>query len=224
MFEIIGASALKDMIGMLNKNKDFFVLDSSKRKDLLSKELSNYPAAFQDYLLKASESEFIADAGLVAQVAKGLTRPQESKLLDAIAAFTSEVVGLSLDKLNAEFFFFEREKRAAHLDKLFKGKSHLIEGLKALFIDSTYQELTAMATKSLSNLKESPVIVVQTPLELPEEERVKIRTAFNEKHPFSFTEFQVNPQIIGGIRIFVNGRVADHSWLAKIQAITAINL
>ncbi len=222
MFKIIGAAALKDMIGLVKKEDKFFSLNQDERKKLIEAKLAHYPASLTSYLDKAKESEFISDAGLVAQVANGLTLAKKSALLAALSGYISQEIGHVLDHLDTDFFFMEMEKREKALEKLLPGHSVLAQATRELFAQSTYQEVTSMANEALSLISDTPVIVVQTPHELEAEKRTTVRSLFNKKHPGSFAEFQTNPQIIGGMRIFVNGDVVDHSWLAKVQAITSL--
>ena len=223
MLKLIGAAALKDSIGMLKSEKDFFQKDASARKTAMEAKLPGYPKSFVDYMARVSEEQFLAETKEAIQVFGGFARAEQLGLLEAIAVYISEDLGVALDKLNSAFFFMKLDERERKLEELFPGHTSLVTTVRAMFSESTYQEVTAMATSALTTIKEVPVVVIQTPLELPSSERAKIRTEFNAKHPGSFAEFQTNPQIIGGMRVFINGDVADHSWLAKIHAITSIS-
>ena len=108
--------------------------------------------------------------------------------------------------------------------RLFSGKSFVYQFLKELFFESTYQELSLNACEFLSSVKDVETIVVQSPKELSKELKHEIRKYYMGVYKNSFVEFQINPQIIGGIRVFVNGDVVDNSWLAEIQKISSLSL
>lgn len=222
MLKTLGAAAMQDIIGMLSREEKFFTFDAATRKTVFKKALSSYSEAFAHYMTSVSEKQFLADVERAIQVITGLERPAKNGFLDALASDISLELGRALDQLNSDFFFLDYDERMKKLTALLPGKSALARYTRDLFVEGTYQGITEMANTALNTLKELPVIVVQSPVELSMQQRTDIRKSFLDKYPFSFTEFQINPQIIGGMRVFVNGQVTDHSWLAKVQAITNI--
>lgn len=224
MLKLIGAAALKDSIGLLKSDESFFSKDKGARQSAVKKALPDFPEALAAYLSEVSEEQFLAETKEAIQVFGGFERADQSGLLSALASYISEDLGAILDQLDSAFFFKKLDEREAHLEKLVPGDSELSIAVREMLIESTYQEVTAMASEALSTISEVPVVVVQAPLELDADERGKIREQFNKEYPGSFTEFQTNPQIIGGMRVFVNGDVVDHSWLGKIQAITSLTI
>ncbi len=224
MLKLVGAAALKDSIGMLKSEANFFSLDKRARESVLKKALPDYPKSIAGYLSDVSEGQFLAETREAVQVFSGFERADQSGLLAAIAKYISKDLGGVLDQLDSAFFFKNLSERESHLEKLVPGNSELSMMVREILVESTYQEVTAMASEALSAISEVPVVVIQTPLELDADERTRIRTEFNSKYPGSFAEFQTNPQIIGGMRVFVNGDVVDHSWLGKVQAITSLTI
>ena len=146
----------------------------------------------------------------------------ESKLLEALAIYIAHDLGKALDQLNSDFFFMDYAERLKRLNDLIPGASSLHRFSVELFANSTYQEVAQMAFEALTQIGDVSTIVIQTPVELEASKRIMIREHFLEKHSICFPEFQINPQIIGGMRILVNGEVEDHSWMAKIQSLTNI--
>lgn len=222
MLKTISASALKDIIGMLKETPDFFSKDESGRTSVLERQLPDFPKTFVGYLTAVSESDFMADLKVLFQVLDGFSVETSTGFLKAVTTYISHELGAILDQLDVDFFFLDYAERQKKLSGLFAQKSFLSEALLNLFIQSTYQELTEASYQAINQVQDIPTIVVQSPVELSSAQRQEMRESFLEKHVNSFVEFQVNPLLIGGIRVFVEGEVVDHSWLGKVQALTAL--
>lgn len=224
MLKLVGAAALKDSIGMLKSDELFFSKVKADRESAVRVALPDFPKSLVCYLSEVSEEQFLTETREAVQVFEGFERAEQSGLLSALAKYISEDLGAILDQLDSEFFFKKLSEREAELERLVPGDSALSLMVREMLLESTYQEVTYMASDALSTISEVPVVVIQTPRELNASDRAKIRMHFNREYPGSFAEFQNNPQIIGGMRVFVKGYVADHSWLGKIQAITSISV
>ncbi len=221
----IGLAYLKDIIGIMLKEKDFLGTSEGGRVDLIQKHYGNsYPESLMSYMTKFDAEDFMKDVEVAIQAFEIAPEHKQNAFLDAIATFVSAEFGYRLDRLDSSFFFDPLDERRETLKNLFPGDSDLSYTMRDLFIQNTYQELTQKAYHLLSELKEPYTIVMQTPVEMDADKRKAIRQAFNEKHEYVFVEFQVNPPIIGGMRVFENGKVVDHSWLAKVQAITQLTI
>ena len=222
MLKLLGAAALQDIVGILKDGEKFFTLTSDSREAHLNSHLKHYPVSFKEYMKRVSPEDFLEDIGAAIQVITGLGRASENLFLEALIQYIAVDLGEVLDRLDSAFFFLDFSNRMNTLENLIKGDSILASAAREYFIERTYQEITQEAGRSIGMIKHVPVIVIQSPVELSSDRRREIREAFLERHPFSFPEFQVNPQIIGGLRLFVDGDVEDHSWLARIQKITSL--
>ncbi len=222
MLKQIGAAALKDITGMLMKEKSFFSADHDTRKAVIQKYVPGYPEALVVYLTSVSELDFMADIKKALEVFNGFSVPGNVGFLKALTAYISHDMGVALDQLNTGFFFMSLEERSKQLSSLFSDASFLADVSISLFLGSTYQEVTDHAYDAIQLVQDIPTIIIQTPLELNSEERKGIRLHFLEEYPLSFPAFQINPQLLGGMRILVEGKVMDDSWLSKIQAITSL--
>lgn len=206
---------------MLKKEEQFFTFDVTKRQATIEALLPSCPASFEAYLKGVSVDQFMKDLKQALDVFEGFYG-SESKLLEALALYIAQDLGKALDQLDSDFFFMDYTERLKRLNELILGASSLHRLSVEFFASSTYQEVTQMASDALAQIKAIPTIVIQTPVELEASKRTMIRERFLQKHPICFPEFQINPQIIGGMRILVNGEVEDHSWMAKIQSLTNI--
>jgi len=222
MLKEIGAAALKDIIGMLKEEKLFFEAVDDTRLAVIKKHLPDFPEVFIHYLSHVNEDEYLKDMENAIQFLNDSGAKPASDFLGALARYIAEEIGFALDHLTADFFFEAPSERLARLEALLPGNSVLAGYVRQLFAGSTYQEITQMAYKALNQMRTIPVIVIQTPIAIKASERQVMRQSFLEKYPHSFPEFQINPQIIGGMRVFVNGVVEDQSWLAKVQALTRL--
>jgi len=222
MLKTVGASALKDIVGVLKKNEAFFSGASGERKKTIFQYLPDYPAPFVSYLSAVSESDFLSDLEEYLKALDGLPASADSGFLNALIHFISHELGGRLDQLDSEFFFSDYSARQAHLKKQLPREDFLSNALLQLFLESTYQELSTSAHDTINELIQIPTIVVQSPVELDSKQRKAMRESFLSSHSNSFVEYQINPQLIGGMRVFVQGEVVDHSWLGKVQALTGL--
>ena len=221
----IGLAYLKDIIGLMLKEKNFLEESAVRRMDLIEKHYGkHYPESLKKYMTNYSAEDFMKDVSVAVDAFEIGPEHSKNAFLEAIVDFVSTDFGYLLDRLESSFFFKSLDERREILKHLFPGQSDLSYVMQDIFNQNTYQALTRKASLLLSKLKEPYTIVVQTPVEMDSEKRKAIRQAFNEKHPYVFVEFQINPPIIGGMRVFENGKVVDHSWLAKVQAITQLSI
>jgi len=226
MLREIGLACLKDIINLLLKEKGFLEKSESERLKLAETDYGkDYPEALKAYMASFSEEDFMLSVRIAAVEGFEIQRDyKECAFLSAIASFVSTEFGYRLDELDLAFFFKPLPERIEVLKRLFPGSSALSSAMIDIFIQGTYQEITQMAYDLISDLKEPYMVVVQTPVEIDTAKRKMIREAFNKKYNYVFVDFQINPPIIGGMRVFENGVVTDHSWLARVQAISQLSL
>ena len=221
MLKTLGAAALKDIIGMLKNEESFFTFDEVKREATLEKMLPSYPVSLVNYLKTVSGDDFMKDLKQALDVFEGFHAPS-SKLLEALTDYVVQDLGKALDHLDSAFFFMDYAARLKRLNELIVGSGSLKMVSVDLFANATYQEVTQMAVEAISQIKSIPTIVVQAPIELEASQRMAIRKEFLKKYPVCFPEFHINPSIIGGMRVLIDGEVEDHSWMGKIQSLTNI--
>lgn len=63
--------------------------------------------------------------------------------------------------------------------------------------------------------------VIQSPSPLSPEEKTGFRSVLRDRYPGSYAVFEVEPSLGGGIRLFVNGRLLDESWMTRIAHLLA---
>ena len=61
---------------------------------------------------------------------------------------------------------------------------------------------------------------MQSPREIDSELKSEIRENLNKDFESSFPVFQINKNLIGGLRVFVDGKSHDYSWFSRISSIS----
>ncbi len=221
----LSTAFLKDILNVLKTDVDFFKKSKTDRESIVKKHYGqSYSDVLTSYFVDVEESSFMDDVHKVLDLYGGFSVDFDGEFFDVLVKFVVSDFGYKLDELDSSFFFDDVDSRKDKLARLFSGKSFVYQFLKELFFESTYQELSLNACEFLSSVKDVETIVVQSPKELSKELKHEIRKYYMGVYKNSFVEFQINPQIIGGIRVFVNGDVVDNSWLAEIQKISSLSL
>lgn len=223
MFVPFLGSFLQDGLKLMKDEKDFMSRNENERRDLMKKHLGkDYPSVFVDYLATVKEDSFADQLrGSLDYLNDGLV-PKKKLMLDALMDYVARDFAVKIDLFDRSFFFEDRAKQEQMLNTVFPGSSFFPQGVRDYILSSTYQEITYDAQQMLRNYKEEPTIVVQSSCEISKDMRQEVRAFFAQKHQYSFVEFQINPQIIGGLRVLIDGHVIDHSWLSKIQKISQL--
>ncbi|MEZ4087238.1 MAG: F0F1 ATP synthase subunit delta [Candidatus Gracilibacteria bacterium] len=222
MFLTTLGSFLRDALKLMKDEQGFMKMDESARRTAIQKHLGDYPRAFVDYLATVKEATFLEQVhGSINFMNDGFL-PENKQLLEALADYAAKEFATKLDLFDRSFFFESEEKQLAMLKEVFPGGSFFRKAMRDYVLGSTYQEISEEAQKFLRDFKEEPTIIVQSSQEIDKGIRQEVRAHFAKKHPYSFLEFQINPQIIGGLRVFIDGKVMDHSWLSKIQKISQL--
>ena len=219
----LSISAIKDFVSLVKDEKSFFDRNSNERKNLIEKKFSsNFPAVLSDYLANVDADNFLTDIKNTVLFIKGSAKVSGNKFIDAMCLFVSEDFAFILDKVDSEFFFKKPEYRKEFLDQLLSGNSYFLHELEDLILFSTYQDLNEMAQITLSQIKDSELIIVESAVEIEESSKNEIRKYFIKEKTFSFVEFRVSKGIIGGVRVFVNGNLVDLSWMGKLRGLSRI--
>jgi len=66
-------------------------------------------------------------------------------------------------------------------------------------------------------LVDGNIIIVESPLSLDIDIKTKIRKIYNADNKKAFVVFNVNENILGGIKTYINGKITDDSWASKIE-------
>jgi F0F1-type ATP synthase delta subunit len=184
------------------------------------------PAVFRDYLASASEDQLLSDLRLAFQVINGTELSalnlKGSSLFKAAVKFFVDDFASKLDHLGSNFYLLPYEERKKQLEQLVHGDAHLATALRELLVTNSYQEITEALEMLAKATADSATIVVQAPRDIAAELKKEMRAKFAEEYPYSFPSFQINRQLIGGFRVFINGKSHDLSWFSQVQKLTSL--
>lgn len=150
------------------------------------------------------------------------TEIRENKFFKALSNFLSNELAMKIDYMDGQFYLMGRNERREVVEKLIPTDSSLAHALKDILINFTYQQLTDEINKLAQKISEVPYFLVQSPTEINMELKREIRKKLSGKNPYTLPVFQINKKLIGGIRIFEDGKVKDHSWLSRVLHFTSL--
>ena len=222
MFQDFLTALLHKVTQFLTVHPDFFSLKTDER----SKKLDHLtiPKSFKDYLLEVKEADFMEDLVLITRYLKA---PKTANLrgnafFKAFSHFLSHELAMKIDYLDGSFYLLPTAKRNEVVDKMIAADSPLAQALKDILVNFTYQQLTDSINKLISTTVDVPYLLVQSPIEMEMEMKRETRKKLAEKNQYALAVFQINKKLIGGIRIFEDGKVQDHSWLSRVLHFTSL--
>ena len=201
------AALTHDLIVFLKENPDFFAAENRKhtleKVDFLSPSL-------KEYLSEVSADDFLADLSVFVEYLGGAPIFFGSRigLLTAVAKF-----------LTGEFAAFCDAPKEVNISAY---SVTLRSEMNRLVSVASDLEINAEISDLLAFLPDTSFIMVQTPRPVAGELRKKIRAHFYQIDQLNFPVFAINKNLIGGLRIFINGKVQDNSWLNMVNKITSI--
>lgn len=211
MISDLTSALIKDTIAFLKKEKGFLSLSAEQRKQKSK--------AFAALLSDMSEADFVNDLERTLKVLKGALPAKESRLMQALGRYFSIDFPAVFDQLDRNFYQLSQKDQQDKIAQLLPEEANFFAVLRRYLVLYSPQEMTETIITFLADVTDSPRLLVQSPVECDRETKTAIRQYFAQAHPNSFVAFSVNPQLIGGIRFFVDGKVEDHSWFSKIEQI-----
>lgn len=218
MFQELIAATLYETLSFLVKNPDALGKDGGKEAEKL-------PAPVKNYLAAATESDFLRDlAGASFYLKKGKFKKEKNGLLSAVLEILTRGLAVRMDLLaEADSLALQSDaQKVALIDKMIKSPTLDSRALKKLLLRHSYQELNNGIATLAREITDQPLLVVQSPRPVAVELKKAIRAHFEQEQHLSFPIFQVNKQLIGGLRVFNGGRVRDHSWFARVSQLTSL--
>lgn len=184
------------------------------------------PKVYKDYLESVSDEDLMSDLRLVFQVINGTDLTtlnlKNSGFFKATLRFFAENFATKLDALGSSFYLLPYEERKKKAEQLIESDSHVASALRDLVVTNSYQEITEALEQLSKVVADGATIVVQSPRDVEPELKKEIREKLNADYPLSFPIFQINRQLIGGLRVFINGKSHDLSWFSQVQKLTSL--
>ncbi len=206
MIHLLLISLVKDVFSSFVQEKAFFSkLGISSQEDALK----DLPVLL----------EFLRHGG---QVRRGGSAKHEL-FSNALAKYFLEEFALRFDQLDQAFYAMTSEQQQKRLELLFPESTTFFSELKHQLLFSSPQEVTEKIIAFLRQLSASALILVQSPVFLEAAFKQQIREQMQKDYPRSFVSFQVNAQLMGGLRVFLDGEVIDNSWFSRVQKIRQLS-
>jgi F0F1-type ATP synthase delta subunit len=204
MIENILKSLLFEVLDLLNKQKGLLNESKDSRHKAL-KDVENLPEEIKNYLAEVKEEQFLADVNELVHFLNSGALNLRGEMAMALKNFFTGSFSELLD----------------NEDKL-KMKGKFANSVNDLLENNSDKEVTLLINNFIGLIDESPFIMVQSPRPIEVKLKKQIREKLSEKYGASFVNFAINKNLVGGLRIFVNGETVDLSWLSKINTITNI--
>lgn len=206
----------------LTSNKEFFNSNKTEREKLLAEV--KFPNSVKAYLTEVSELDFTTDLSGVTKFLKNSpVKLEKNMFLQAIASFLVNNFANDVYSLPLSYFKLTYKDQKEAAEQVIKSNSELANTLKEILTDYSYQEILNGIQSLAEKTFQSPLVVVQSPTEMELETKKEIRENLSQSlNQVCLPIFQVNKNLIGGLRLFVNGKVSDLSWIARINLITSL--
>lgn len=224
MFKQFLTALLFETLNYVGKHPDFF--KESKEKKISHLENLRIPSAFKNYLINVDSKDFLQDLALAVQFMNGADikslKTNKSDFFKAMAEFLTVNLAAKMDELTVDFYMKPVNKQAEELEEKIKSDSHVAKALKDILLNNSNQELSTVIDEFTRTVTGAKFIVLQSPREIDPELKKEIRKKLWEENPYSFSIFQINRSLIGGLRVFIDGKTVDNSWFSRIVLITSM--
>jgi hypothetical protein len=182
------------------------------------------PTVFKQYLENLKDEDLIQDIQTAVSFIRDpkKTSAKNCMLLKAVHKFFTSELARKIDYLDSSFYLSDIKTRREFADKLIKSDSELANAIKDLLVKYSYQQLANEIQTLGAKIGSAKHIVIQTPRELDQELKKEIRAKFVEKDAHNFPIFQINQKLIGGMRVFEDGKTIDNSWVSRVYQYTSL--
>jgi len=202
MITFLTKLALVDGLKVIKNTKDFFeVSKEQKSKNFETKFLLSLPKEVIDYFINTKEAEIISEIQII-------MKDEPSELFKKIINFLINDFGSIIDD-----YYFNKSKLNQNEMSLSNFGRELITQMEY----STYNEISEKIAREIYKLVDGNIIIVESPLSLDIDIKTKIRKIYNADNKKAFVVFNVNENILGGIKTYINGKITDDSWASKIE-------
>jgi len=188
------AAFIKD--AALLAGKGLFETKTASRESLIAREVGkHYPEALVKYLRSASAANFAADLGKLADKQGKSTTGIEMALKEFYLSMTQE----DLEK-----------SRGGYLGQV----------LKWTVQSQTVEQISRQIRLYLSRYSDVSFWKVQSPRDMDTHEAETIRKNIAKISKNPFVEFSVSGDLLGGVRVFAEGKMYDASWLKQVKQVS----
>lgn len=181
------------------KDPAFFSMPQAQREEQVKKALLNYPQPMAKYVRNVSEQGFVEDLHPVLEVLGSST----SIIAEArrLAREKNAFFGAVLDSLKSVSSYEDQKTRLGEVMQSFRDAGPKYGRV----LDRELQSLLLAARD-----EDSPIVQIAAPADL------------DVSHLPGVPSIIVQRPLLGGTRMFLNGKLADDSWRARLTKILSV--
>jgi F0F1-type ATP synthase delta subunit len=213
---------LHETLSFLSQHQDLF--DMNAKDTEVAFDRASLSAFSREYLLDVDGDQLIFDLKDLNRSLKLKTQVSAKNVLSAhISRFICKLSNQAAIGLDKSFANLNREDQLSRLQAVFKTDNSVMKAFKELVLHNSFESLVSKVRAFVSQQTEFVEVTVQYAVDVTASERRQIVSEFTNKYgDMTLVYFQVNQRLIGGMRIFANGQLADFSWHKKIETLTKI--
>jgi len=215
MIDKIILLCLSLLLKFLDENSDFFEGTKSDKKTFLSD--SSLPKFLELYLLEVKQDKFMSDLSDTTNFLNNGIVSSSNSLVKSISLFLSYSLAMKIDSLPWDFDLNPLEKRIEILSQTISGKTELGELLVDNIACSNLHVVNNQFKSLANNFSENKSVVIQSAKVLSPELKQKVREYFHGVDKFCYPIFSVQPNLLGGLRVIVDGNTVDSSYANMIN-------
>lgn len=214
MLKIILSGFIEDILRLIRAG--FFETPSPKKIQLYNELLgTSYPSTLKDYLINTTLEAVHEDLEKTLPYLRSVSPFNPSLAISrTLRDFFTLDLALILDQQN-------ETTTATHLPKdITTDPRALYQALVGVCAQHSPIDLHTRITRLNNIFKNGAIIRVQLPADAATSDRQFLRQELFKQYPTYFTQFSIEPKLVGGLRIFKDGKMIDLSWRSKIKQFT----
>ena len=222
MFTPFLTALIYEISRFLSKHPNFFDAKKEEREKVL--ENLRIPTPFKHYLSELGSATFMREFVEMVHLAGGSENIKlaHNGFFKALVVFFTETFSAKFDALSNAYYLAPMDQRRQVVDQLISGETQVAQALRDLLVSYTYQDIATEIHEFCRKVADAPYLLVQSPREVSPELKKEIRKQLLDEFPGSFPIFQINRNLIGGLRFFKNGISEDYSWLSRVLQYTSL--
>jgi len=213
---------LHETLSFLSQHQNLFDLNAKDTE--VAFDRASLSAFSREYLLDVDSDQLMFDLQDLSKALKSGSKISAKNVLSAhISRFMCKLANQAAIGLDKSFATMTREDQLGRLQAVFKTDNSVMKAFKEFILHNSFESLVSKVRSFVSQQDDFVEVTVQYAVDVTASERRQIVSEFTNKYgDMTLVYLQVNPRLIGGMRIFANGQLTDLSWQKKIETLTNI--
>lgn len=213
---------LHETLSFLSQNPEFFSLNAKDTE--VAFDRASLSAFGREYLLDVDSDQILFDiADLNKAMKSGVPFSAKNVLSAHISRFLCKLANQVAIGLDKSFANASLEEQRSRVNSVFKAENAVMKTFKEFILHNSFESIVSKLRPVLSQSLDYKEVVVQLASDIDATSRRKMVVDFtNEYGDMTLVYFQINQRLLGGMRIFVDGKLTDLSWQKKIETLTQI--